>query len=127
MRTVLVASSQIVCLTTIAYLGHSLVDLLRVQSLITDSAINWYVIYGRYLYLSFNVALILSAVVAFIVGGSRDENQIVTSKSPVGLTLFNVWMTQNVIVAVISLASFVFVYTQTPPEFRRYLLPRVMW
>lgn len=127
MRTTFVAASQIVCLVTIAYFGHSLVALLRMGDVITESAMNWYIIYGRYVYLAFNVALFSSSVFAFIFGGTVKENAIVASQSPVGLKLFNLWMTQNAVIATASVISFVFVFTQTPPEYRKYLLPSVMW
>ncbi|MDX1930865.1 MAG: hypothetical protein SFV81_30350 [Pirellulaceae bacterium] len=91
--------------------------------MITELAVNWYVSSGRYLYLFFNAGLFASALFAFIVGGTAKENAIAAPKSPVGLRLFRFWMSQNAIIAILSVISFAFMYTLTAPEYRHFLLP----
>ena len=127
MRTAFAIMSQIACLVIIAYFGQCVLILLRYGNVITESVIYWYIGYGRFLYLLINVGLLVSALIAFIMSGQAKDNMIVVSESPVGRTLFSLWQTQNVIIATISIASFLYLYSQAPPDFRKYLLPSIFW
>ncbi len=52
---------------------------------------------------------------------------IVASQSPFGRSIFSFWMLQNAFVAILTVASFMLMYNLTPPEFRKFLRPPVLW
>jgi uncharacterized BrkB/YihY/UPF0761 family membrane protein len=101
--------------------------LLFFNKVITSSALQWQDNYGQYLYLILSVGLLLLAMLAFIVGGTANGSTIDASQSPVGLRLFHFWMLQNSFIGIASVASVLILYIQLPPEFRKILIPPVMW
>ncbi len=74
-----------------------------------------------------NVGLLVAALLALLVSGKAQDNMIAVSESPTVRTLLNIWKTQNAIIAIISSVTFPFVYAQTPPELRKFLLPSFLW
>lgn len=126
MRTAFVLVTQILCLLIITYFGHSLISLLQHLDVITEAAVNWWFFYGRWLYLLCNVGLLGAALLSLLVSGKAQDNMIVASDSPLGRRLFNIWKTQNAIIAIIAAATFPIVYNRTPAELRKYLLPSIL-
>jgi hypothetical protein len=117
---------QLLGLAAIFWLGRFPASLLWSIGVLGSKGSYWCERYGWQTYLVASMGLLALALVITICTGKVKENRIEVEGNALGLCLFAIWRTQNLVSALLCVLAFLAVLQQTPPDWRGNLLRSII-